>query len=973
MLVIVFAFISTSVFAQVIDQKAKFDHAKLLYQRKAYIAARQEFDQVSESKYEIEKHFYIASCAVKADQSDGEYLINEFVAQYPYHHFTKTAYIDLGNYYFEAGDYQNAVKSYDKNPDAYSHELFFRAGYAYFKLDEIQKSKSYFARLDNTHSDYEKDAAYFLGFMAYQEGNLDESISYAELAFESETYRDDAVEFYLSTLYNDQKYKELINFIETTASDVKTRKVYNYLADAQYAMGDYRSAAKNYSYLFNNFGKARSEKNYFKAGYSTFKIKDYEKSVSYLKRSAVEDDTVGAYASYYLGVIYSNQKNYHFAATSFENTSKYDTDLKEEAIFQWAVALINIPNYQKVIELATRYTTAYPAGKYIDNIRDMQSIAYANTDNYDLAIQHIESINKLTPQMKNTYQRVSYLKGMNLYNDEKFAEAAQIFQKALIYNPNRDITLNTYYWMGEALSLQGEEDQAIFYYRSVTNDGSELYQKSLYSLAYAYFNIKDYDAAASSFESFLQIKGVDRRYLGDAHMRLGDCYFALKSYQKGINNYKLAQTNGNKKVDEIYFQIGLLNRYLDNETEAKKYFTKLVKEAPESSKVDQAYFQMAQMEFESGNDQKAIEQYKKLTTKFESSPLVPYALLNQAVAYDNLNNVEQTINYYKQILERFPVHKVSQSALLGLQDKNNNGQFDDFPKYLSIYRSANPDSDALENIEFETARGYYYNQSYDQAIAGFETFITNYSSSPLTTSARYFMGDAYYRQEKYEEALQYFTQIENKKDFSKYTKVLYRIAAISARMNNHKLSNRYYYRMKSVITSSRDELFMITGLMENQFALETYDSAIYYGNQLLSNNRTNDLTAASANLIIGKSKYYLGNGDDALTHLKPLIGDTPDERGAEAYLYVSKVYYEQQKYDIALENLFVLTNDFSAYEYWQGEAYLLMADIYIATDEIFQAKATLNSLIENITITELKQRAESKLMKIEEKVDENEK
>jgi len=971
-LLIIFVLLNTSVRAQVLDEEARFDHAKLLYQKQAYRAARQEFNLITNDNHAAEKHFYIASCAVRSDQSDGEYLIKKFVDNYPFHHYAKTAYIDLGNYYFNTGNYEKALKNYIKSEGTYSPELFFKTGYSYFKLDRFRDAKKHFFKLNGTHSGYEKDAAYFLGYIAYKEGNIEESITYSELAFESEQYRDDAVEFYLSVLYNGKKYTELIKFIKTTASDVRTRKVYNYLSDAQYAMNDYENAAENYSYLFDNFGKARTEKNYFKAGYSNFQIDNYDKATSYLKKSAVEDDTVGAYASYYLGMIYTHQDNLQFAVTSFENTSKYETALKEDAMFHWAVSLMNIPNYQKAIELTTRYTQVYPNGKYITDVRDMLSIAYASTDNYDLAISHIESLSRLTPQMKNTYQRVSYLKGMNLYNDKKFVEAAEVFQKALVYNPNRAITLNTYYWMGEALSLQGQEDQAIFYYRSVANENVELYQKSRYSLAYAYFNLKDYESAADEFQTFLRASsGMNKRYLADAYMRLGDSYFALKSYDRGIENYKLAQANGNKKIGEIYFQIGLLNRYLGNSTEAEKYFSKLIAEAPESSQIDHAYFQMGQMDFESGNEQKAIQRYQTLIADYGASPLVPYALLNQAVAYDNLKDVSKTITYYKEILERFPLHEVAHSALLGLQEKNNNGEFDDFPKYLGLYRTANPNSDALENIEFETAKGYYYNQSYDKAIAGFEVFIKNYQSSPLVTSATYFIGDSYYRQENNEEALGYFTQIENKKDFSKYTKVLYRIAALSSKLENYKLSNKYYYKMKAVITSSRDEIFMLTGLMGNHYELEVYDSALYYGNQLLNNTRTNDLTAANANLIVGKSQYHLGEREQALTTLKPLVGDSPNERGAEAYLYISKVYYDQEQYDIALENLFVLTNDFSAYESWQGEAYLLMADIYVATDEVFQAKATLNSVIENITIAELKQRAESKLMKIEDKVDEN--
>ncbi|MEP1782203.1 tetratricopeptide repeat protein, partial [Reichenbachiella sp.] len=159
---------------------------------------------------------------------------------------------------------------------------------------------------------------------------------------------------------------------------------------------------------------------------------------------------------------------------------------------------------------------------------------------------------------------------------------------------------------------------------------------------------------------------------------------------------------------------------------------------------------------------------------------------------------------------------------------------------------------------------------------------------------------------------------------------------------------------------------------ENHFTATVYDSAIYYGNRLLDNPRVDVLVGAQANLIIGKSEYALNNHEKALQNFLPLVGNSPDENGAEAYYYISKIYYDQAKYDRALESLFVLTNNFKNYENWLGEAYLLMADIYIETNELFQAKATLNSLIEHSFLNDVKDKAASKLEEIEDAMDSNE-
>ncbi|PIB35147.1 hypothetical protein BFP72_06925 [Reichenbachiella sp. 5M10] len=959
--------------AQELDQDARLRHAKLLYQKNAYVAARLEFTNIKDLKYKEEVSYFIASCAVRAGQDDGEYLIQKFVEDYPYNHYAKSAYIDLGNYFFDRGDYESALQNYEKNKDAYSPELFFRKGYALFSLKRNQEAMKSFAKLEGSFTSYEKDAAYFQGYILYHEGKIEDSFPYLETGFESEQFGISSLELYVSALYSAKKYKTLIDFLDEQNAEMTSQTIVNFYADAHYALGHYKEAAGKYDELFAKYHRSRNVVNYFKAGYSNFKLQNHETAEDQLKRSAVSDDTVGAYASYYLGVLYYRDQNLPFASTSFENTAKYNTRLKEDAIYQLAKTLMLIPNYERVIAVLNEYNKEFPKGKYKDSTGDMLSVSYALTDNYDLAINYIESLDKLTPQMKQTYQRVSFLKGMSLFNDKKFELAVEVFQKALIHNVDSDITQNAYYWIGESLSLLNWEDESLFYYRSVTNDGSEVYLKSLYGKGYAYFNLKQYDDARDAFLAFVKWyrEDINGKYLSDTYMRLGDCYFALKEYSQGITNYKKAQKAGSKKLGEIYFQIGLLNRYLDNDKEAKVYFNKLIQEVPSSPDVDDAYYQIAKIEYENGEGDKAIASYGRFMEKYPSSSLIPFALLEQAVAYDNKGKINESIANYKQILERFPRHETANSALLGLQQKSNQGSFQDFDNYLAMYKHANPNSEALENIEFETAQANYYNQKYTVAIEGFQEFVRSYRKSSLVVTAKYFIADSYFRLEQEQKSLEVFKEIENDKDFSKHDKVLYRIATIEAAQGHFDLSNKYYYRMSSVTSSARNRIFLETGLMENYYATEQYDSAIHYGTSLLGNSRAGVLVEANANLIIGKSEYYKMNYQEALVYFLPLVGNSPDERGAEAYLYISKIYFVQGEYEKSLESLFILTNNFKNYEYWQGEAFLLMSDIYVNTDEIFQAKATLNSLIKNSTIDEIKIKAEERLNKISESNEEN--
>ncbi|MDW3210932.1 MAG: tetratricopeptide repeat protein [Reichenbachiella sp.] len=976
LLLISLVLLGLSGYAQpILDLQQRFNHAKDLYQREAYKAARVEFSKTLIEPYLAESSYFLASSAIRADHADGEQLMNDFVSQFPFHVYAQNAFLDIADFYYGKGAYEDALANFNKFDGHLSADILFKKGYCEFYLNKYDQALATFKKLEGSYSPAQNDAAYFQGYIYHSRGDVKTSYKFLKEAFESQQYRKPAMELYASTLYQNGQYQELIRLVESELTPVDNGVVLNFLADSQYALEKYRSAAGSYNDLFNSYAKHRNERNYFRAGYSSFKIENKDDAIQYLKRSAVADDSVGAYASYYLGVIYTEQKNWHFAISSFENTAKYPTVIREDALLHQARGLMQLPNYQEAIEVLNIYSASYPAGRFKSAVKEMLGVCYAQTNDYDLAIQHIEELDRLTPELKQTYQRVSFLKGVNLFNDKKFELAAEVFQKSLIYNEDAGLTQQTYYWMGEALTLLDQQDEALFYYKSVSQQPSvEVYLKSIYGKAYSHFNLKDYASSVAAFRKFESqyTTAVNRKYLTDALLRMGDCYFVLKEYQRGIEYYTKAEKEGNRNKDHIYFQIGLLNRYLDKEVMAKRYFSKLIKELPNSPKADHAYFQMAQMDFEAGKSKEAVESYRLFMMKYPSSDFIPFALLNQAVAFDNEGQVESSISNYKEILDRFPRHQTANSALLGLQDKSTAGQFDSFDEYLKKYKQANPNSEALENIEFESARANYYSQQYEMAIKGLEDFVKVYPNSSLITESQYLIGDSYYRQEHYEKARDNFKKIESLVDFSKYPRVLYRLATIESLLGNLDTGNAYFYKLAGASRSSRNIIKVDAGLMENHFAASQYDSAIHFGNELLNNPKAGVLVSAQANLIIGKSQYEKDDLEAALQNFLPLVSNSPDERGAEAYYYISKIYYDQAKYDRALESLFILTDNFKTYEIWLGKAYLLMADIYIETNELFQAKATLNSLIEHSTLQEVTAVAKAKLKQIEDSIDSNE-
>ena len=552
-----------------------------------------------------------------------------------------------------------------------------------------------------------------------------------------------------------------------------------------------------------------------------------------------------------------------------------------------------------------------------------------------------------------------------MFNRKKFSSAVGLLRKSLQYQQDAKLAQQGNYWIAESYAYKKKYNEAAPYYRKAIDLGSDL---AKYGLAYVYYNTKDYTAAGDYFGSFISAyqPDIDRRYFADALKRSGDCYFVAKDYDRSIGLYKKALNEKGKDQSYLYYQLGIVYRYKSDNNNAIDSFEQLIENNPKSDRVDDALFQIAQITYEGGDYNAAVKKYQSYLRKYPESNYVPFALLNQAVSYHNLKKYNKASENYELILDRFSRHETANSALLGLQELAGMGEFDDFSKYLDKYKAANPDSDALENIEFETAKTMYYNQQYDQSIASFNKFIGSYPQSTLVLESKYFIADAYYRKSNIDKALEAFYEIANNHDYSKYNKIIYRIAVLESKKGNYEKSRTYFSQLKQSANSRKETVNALNGLMEAHYQLRTYDSAAFYARDLIENRRISNEIESSATLHIGRSEYELGNKDEAFDWLLLLVSNVQDERGAEAKYYISKILYDKKDYKQSLKSLFELTDKYAAFDNWVGKAFLLMSDNYLATDELFQAEATLNSLIENSSSEEIKQQAREKLKVIKE-------
>ncbi len=911
----------------------------------------------------IDAAYYRAYCAVVLFNDDGERLMEDFIRRHPDNPKATNAYFDLGNFYYRDKQYTKASEYFEKvqisnlsNEKLY--ELKFKLGYAEFNNNDTTNALDNFNFVTGYDNSYRTPAAYYAGYLDLLKKDYSASLKNLNIAAGDNSYKEFVTPLLIQNYYEQGNYEQVVQagtaYVQNSQDAVQKPSVILMLADASYRQNNF-GAANQY---FNDYLTTRKNESdkaiLLKAGISAYRTGYYIDAAEFLKQAALAEGKTGQLASYYLGFSYINLDNKPYALSAFDAARKgtEDKTIEEEATFYFGKLSFDLGNFSDAAETLSSYNTLYPKGTHRTEANELLSAAYLKSDNYDQAIAYIESLSDWTDRIKETYQKVTYRKGTELFNTGDYPGAVAMFQRSLKYPIDKDIVLSAWFWTGEAYSVGRKYDDAIRAYSEVfRNDPggtSEQFLKARYGIGYAYYNTHDYAKALGHFQAYtdrLRREGKNMFY-NDALLRLADCYYATKNYDQAITTYNAALKEGNPEVDYCYFQLGMVYGIQSNLAESFRNFDIVLNQYPASVYYDDALYYKAQYTFENGDYEPAIQRFTTLINKEPQSPFIPYALVSRAVAEHNLKDYSATISDYERVLQDYPRHPVANSPLLGLQESlaavNRTGEFS---KYLDMYKQANPGSKDLEGVEFESAKSMYYNQKYNAAIDMLNKFISDYQDSPFNDEVVYYLGESYYNTGQADKAISAFTNVTAYKNSKWFNRAIERLGDIYYKQGNYQKSIVNYGRLSGLAGNRREKYDALAGLMQSYFGAGKYDSTIYYANGILNGGSLTAGAQSGAQLFLGKAYLAKGNSDEAMDHFLSTVNAAKDENGAEAQYLMATIFRSKGNYRQSNETLYDLNNNFSMYEKWIGKSFLLLADNFISMGETFQAKATLNSVI----------------------------
>jgi len=956
-----------------------------LMQHGEYGAARASFQEyLSQSGQRelkrAEASYYEAFCALNLYHADGERKIENFVNEFPDHPKAGLAFYELGNFFYSERNYSKAASAYGKvNFPVLSYDQHaigrFHWGYSLFNLRKLDEALDQFNFIKSLGGQYGPASSYYAGFIELSNGDYDNSLIDLQRSEQNDSYARVVPHLIAEVYYRLGRYDDLLAYVSTLEGreGLSNPEDINLLsAEAYFKRKDYEKALAGYREYFEVINSGIDRGVLLRAGFSAYILEENEVSIQYLKNAASDKDSVGFYSSYYLGSLYLKQNQKQLALTAFENAGKFTADrrLVEESSLQYAKITYDLGRSDDAIEELERFMKLFPQSSHIDEVKEVLSQAYVNANNYNKAIEYIESLPSRSVVVNTAYQKATLLKGIELFNMEQYADAVSSFEKSLQFPLDPVYVAEASFWKGEAYSIGRKyEDAATDYLRVIglsNYNNAEMITKTRYGLGYAYFNLQQYDRALFNFKEFVK-SGSNTSNYADGILRLADCFYVTKSYTEALTNYRKALQLNSPDKDYAHLQAGVILGIQRNYGTAAAELDQVVKNYPQSRFIDEAMFQRAQLDFEQGNYLAAVAGFTKLIESNKASKFVPYAYMRRAASYYNLKAYDKTASDYMTVVSEYPTHPVSNDALLPLQEALTlAGRPGDFDAQLSAFKNANPDSKAIESVEFESAKNLYFSQDYSRAIQSLGNYIRNYADSPRLIEAKYYLAESHYRLKENSTALAIHREISSDQTFSFYGRVVARIAELEFKLGNYDKAIPVFTQLSKMATTKKDQFNAWSGLMESHYLLASYDSADAYARLILEQGNVSAGAQNKASLYLGKSAMARGNYELAKDEFLSTLNAARDEYGAEAKYLLGEIFYLTKEHNQCYETLVALNTDFAAYTEWVGKSYLLLSDNFVAMGDLFQAKGTLNSLVDHFPLDEIKSLAREKLKRIEE-------
>lgn len=985
-----FLFISVNGSAQ---QSATFTAPDLLYReaielfdKEKYAAAQDKFERYmlqnkdQQTERSVNAEYFAGLCAMYLYHKDAEYRLETFVHDHPESPWVRQVYWELADYNYKRRRYTKALDWFELAdpkdlPASQRTAFYFKRGHSYFEEERFAEARQDFYEVKDQEGEFEIPATYYYSHIAYTDGDLETALTGFRRLEQDPNFAPIVPYYITQILYKQGRYNEVLTYAPSLldSSDTKATKrlpeISRLIGDAYYRESKYAEALPYLQRYHEEVPKKdRSREDFFQIGYSYYQSGQFAEALDYLNEASKEDDLLAQSAIYHMADCYLKLNQKPYARSAFREASEmtHNRNIREDALFNYAKLAFELSYnpFDEAITAFEEYLENYPDSDRREEAYEFLLNVYMKTKAYEKALASLEKIDNKDTRTKEAYQVVAFNRGVELFQAGKHDQAASFFDKVNTYPVNAALTAEALFWKAEIAYRQKNYTKATSLYNLFLKEPggyqSSFYNEAHYGAGYSLFNQKKYVSAVSSFRKYIdQFIGDDVKKKTDALLRTGDCYYVSKEYATAISYYDLAIELDQQMADYALYQKALCYGLAGDATKEIATLKNLIETQVDSRFTVDAKYELAKTYLQLDQPDNARKWYENILSEHPNSANVKTSLLDLCLVYLKLGNNRKVVELWNTIKGEYQNDPVTIDAFNLVENVLlEEGLMDELPENLGL-------SDAdIEGRVYSAAADYAISGDCHLAVPKLEEYLRKYQPCLYATPANYYLASCYFEQGNTDMALNAYNFVITQavSDFTEAS--LIAAATINYNRQNYQQALNHYIELEQVASLPKNELEAQIGQMRCHYLLGQKDYALEYAEKVIVNEGTPDDIRVIAHFWKGKILFDEGNYDAAYYDFVEVV-EKGGKRAAESKYYMARIAYAKGAYKAAETEVFQLIEQFSAFEEWKFKGFLLLSDIYIGLEDFFQARVTLETIIENVDETWVIMDAEARLEELQ--------
>ena len=929
--------------------------------------------------------YYTALC--EAALGDGGESLERFVAGHPSSQFVDEALLMLGLEHHEWRRWQEAVEALlrvdmDNLNNTQAEDLCFALGHSHYNLGEWTEAKEWLSRVAHKESPHYSHSRYLLGYLAYEAEEYEEAKHIFSQLAEEEEYQSVMPYYLVNIEYKLKNYRyvadrcdEVLEGIEGARRDELQRVA----AESNFRLERWSDVARHLKALEERVALTREE-NYM-AGYALYRTGEWAAAEKYLRGACGAEDSLTRNAAYHLAdcLLKVGDKKGALHCFSMVPLPEGDDKMSEDARYNYCKLLVElgVANFDEEIHSLAGFLRRYPHSPHRAEIERYLIAACYTTSDLKLAYEILDEFSSSGGEICKAMQKVAYYYAVECYEQGVMAEAEEYCSHALDYmDYDEDIYARTLYLLGGVNYHMGEYRLSAANYNNYLKLGYEnhsYYTTALYNMGYARYAAGEWAEAVEVFGDFVSENKTKNDFSSDALNRMGDALAAMDKYLDAAKRYEEAAATGRKGAYYGAYRAAMMYGLAGETTERIEALERIIIKG-EGSYVDMASYELGTTLMAAGMFTRAIE---VLDTYIATHPKAHNrldAMGNLALAYRNVDRNEDALATYKAIVKEAKGTIAAHNALGEVRtiyiERNDVDSFFAYAEKMGL--NSDLGTAQRDSLSFLAAQRVYVSGDMSEASVSFDKYIAEnpegiYSDAALYYSAesKVALGDSL----KAREHLKMLTSMYYNKYTQRGYERLAELEALSSNWGEATDSYRKVVELAATTTSRRAALANYLSAAVNSGVSEMIVAATTY---VREHPDTTPQLLRRALLEEGKAEEKRGRMEVAIGLYDKLQEDVTTSEGAEAAYREIAIRFEEQNYDLAEELVYEFADKNSPQQMWLARSFLLLGDIYVARDNLFQARATYQSIVDGYTshddgiVDAAKERVEALLEKAEE-------